>query len=63
MPATRSQITTPKVAQTWKHSSLIHRNITPYQVNAKMSLLLGNKVPSAIRPREIVAGGEDKPYA
>ena len=63
IPATRSQIPTPEVAQAWKHLSSIQHNITPYQVKAKVSLLIGNNVPSAIRPREIVAGGEDEPYA
>ena len=37
--------------------------IFPFQSNAQVALLIGNNVPRVMRPREIVSGGEDEPYA
>ena len=63
IPASRSQIPTPEGASQWKHLSSIEHQITPYQSGVGVGILIGNNVPSAIRPREIIAGKEEEPYA
>ena len=37
--------------------------MTPYHLDAEISILIGNNYPRAIRPREIVAGEDVEPYA
>ncbi|XP_033119376.1 uncharacterized protein LOC117118785 [Anneissia japonica] len=37
--------------------------VVPYMPNVPVPLLIGNNVPSIIRPRDIIAGEEDQPYA
>ncbi|XP_071963458.1 uncharacterized protein [Antedon mediterranea] len=62
IPATRSQIPTPAVASKWTHLNRISSVIVPYIQNVPIAMLIGNNVPNAIRPRDIIAGGEDEPY-
>ena len=61
--ANRSQIPEPEVAREWQHLKPIADKLTPYHPNAEISILIGNNCPKAIRPREIVAGEDDEPYA
>lgn len=63
IPASKSQIPIPETAEQWKHLSAIKDKIVPFQSNAKIGILIGNNVPGAIRPREIIAGKEEEPYA
>ena len=34
----------------------------PYDPDIEISLLIGNNCTRVIRPREVIAGGEDEPY-
>ena len=61
--ANRSQIPKPEVAREWQHLKPIADKLTPYHPNVEISILIGNNCPNAIRPREIVAGENDEPYA
>ena len=61
--ANRSQIPKPEVAREWQHLKPIADKLTPYHPDAEISILIGNNCPRAIRPREIIAGEEDEPYA
>ena len=61
--ANRSQIPKPEVAKEWEHLKPIADKLTPYHPDAEISILIGNNCPKAIRPREIVAGEDDEPYA
>ncbi|XP_068691203.1 uncharacterized protein [Montipora foliosa] len=61
--ANRSQIPKPEVAREWEHLKSVADRLTPYHPDAEISILIGNNCPKAIRPREIVAGGDDEPYA
>ena len=57
----QSQIPKPEVAREWQHLMQTAK-LTPYHPDAEISMLIGNNCPRAIQPREIIAGGDDKPY-
>ena len=63
IPANRSQIPKPEILQQWKHLSPIADQLMPYDLDIEISLLIGNNCTRVIRPREVIAGGEDEPYA
>ena len=63
IPASSAQIPRPEIALKWPHLKSIADRIFPLQSKAKIALLIGNNVPRVMRPREIVSGGEDEPYA
>ena len=62
IPANRSQIPKPEIARQWEHLKEIADKMPSYQPTAEVALLIGNNVPRAIRPREIIAGEENEPY-
>ena len=37
--------------------------MAPFHDSADVAILIGNNLPSAIRPREVIAGNDDEPYA
>ncbi|XP_072169077.1 uncharacterized protein [Diadema setosum] len=63
VPASRSQIPKSEVVKHWPHLESVAHKLMPYNKNVKVSLLIGNDCPRAIRPREVLAGGDDDPYA
>ena len=63
IPASRSQIPKPEVARSWKHLEAVSRQMVPFHDSADVAILIGNNLPSAIRPREFIAGNDDEPYA
>ena len=63
IPASRSQIPKPDVARQWDHLKEVADQLPPYQPALEISLLIGNNVPCVTRPREVVAGNENEPYA
>ena len=62
VPANRSQIPKPEVVREWHHLKPVADKLMPYDPAIEISLLIGNNCPRVVRPREIVAGGEDDPY-
>ena len=63
VPAKRSQIPKAEVLRRWAHLAPIADKLMPYNRSIAVSLLIGNDCPRAIRAREVIAGGEDDPYA
>ncbi|XP_071486059.1 uncharacterized protein [Diadema antillarum] len=63
VPASRSQIPKSEVVKHWPHLESVAHKLMPYSKNVEVSLLIGNDCPRAIRPKEVVAGGDDDPYA
>ncbi|XP_063959727.1 uncharacterized protein LOC129282006 [Lytechinus pictus] len=63
LPASRSQIPKPEVVKQWDHLNSIASKMMPYRKDVEVSLLIGNDCTRAVRPREIIAGNEDDPYA
>ena len=63
IPAKRSQIPKGEVLRKWPHLAPIADELMPYNPAIEVSLLIGNNCARAIRPREVVCGGEDDPYA
>lgn len=63
IPARRSQIPRPETARKWSHLKRIADHLMPYRDDLDVSLLLGINCARAIKPREIIPGNDDDPYA
>nr|XP_054759571.1 uncharacterized protein LOC129265622 [Lytechinus pictus] len=63
IPASRSQIPKKEVVNHWPHLRQVADEMIPYDRNIDVSLFIGNDYPRAIRPRQVITGGEDDPYA
>ena len=63
IPHQKNQIPTPEVASKWPHLNKIVEKLHPYQSNTDMALLIGCNCPHAIKPREVILGKGDDPYA
>ena len=56
-------IPTPETARKWTHLKRIADQLTPYKEDLDVSLLLGINCARAIKPREVIPGNDDDPYA
>ena len=63
IPAKRSQIPRPETACKWSHLKRIASHLMPYDDNLDVGLLIGINCARAIKPREIIPGNDDDPYA
>ena len=63
IPAKRSQIPRPESVSGWSHLQRIANNLMPYQHNVDVGLLIGANCTKAIKPREVIPGADDDPYA
>ena len=63
IPASRSQIPKPQVARRWKHLEAVSRQMVPFHDLADVAILIGNNLPIAIKPRDVIAGNDDEPIA
>ena len=63
IPASRSQIPKPEVARHWKHLEAVSGQMFLFNDSADVAILIGNKLPSAIGPRQVITGNDVKPYA
>lgn len=63
IPFRRNQIPRPEVASEWPHLVKIADKIHPYQTDADVGILIGCNCPQAIKPREVILGKGDDPYA
>ena len=63
IPARGSQIPRPETARRWPHLKRIADHLMPYDEHVDVSLLLGINCARAIKPREIISGNDDDPYA
>ena len=61
LPVESWQIPTSKDLSAWSHLKTI--NFATAKINASIDLLIGNNVPSALAPIDVVAGPIGSPYA
>ena len=59
----RNQIPRPEVANEWPHLTKIANKIHPYQNDVDVGILIGCNCPWVIKPREVILGKGDDPYA
>ena len=63
IPFRRNQIPRPEVANDWPHHTKIADKIHPYQNDEDVGILIGCNCPRAIKPRQVILGKGDDPYA
>ena len=63
VPAKKSQIPKADVIRQWPHLATVAGKLMPCDPSLHISILIGSNCPSIVRPREILAGGDDEPYA
>ncbi|KAK3740437.1 hypothetical protein QZH41_015487, partial [Actinostola sp. cb2023] len=63
IPSMRNQIPRRETANLWPHFKKIADKLPPYQSNIDVGLLIGCNCPKAIKPREVILGESDDPYA
>ena len=63
IPSRRNQIPRPETANKWPHLQRIENKIPPYQEKLEVGILIGCNCPRAIKPREVITGKADDPYA
>ena len=63
IPADRDEIPRPERVQEWPHLRQISKRIPAYMDSAEVGLLIGLNCPGAVRPRDVICGNENDPYA
>ena len=63
IPSRKDQIPTPAVADKWQHLKKIRDKIPPLEENLYVGVLIGSNCPKAIKPKEVIAGKSEDPYA
>ena len=63
IPLKRNQIPTREIASKWPHLRQIKDQLLPLQKDMEVGLLIGCNCPKAIKPRDVILGEEDEPYA
>ena len=63
MPSNRSQIPTPEAVSKWLHLARIKDQLLPLQKDMAVGILIGCKCLKAIKPRDVILGEEEDPYA
>ena len=63
IPANRDQIPRPESARQWPHTERIADQFMPYRANVDVGILIGLDCTRALIPRQVISGGNDKPYA
>ena len=63
IPTKLSQIPTPETARKWTHPKRIADQLMSYEEDFDVSLLLGTNCARAIKPRKVIPGNDDDPYA
>ena len=63
IPANRSLIPRPETAMQWCHLASVAEQLLPYEENVEIGLLIGLDYPRAIKPRELIPGTGDDPWA
>ena len=62
IPAKQGQIPRPESVSGWPHLQRIAEHLTPYKHDISVGLLIGANCAKAIKPREVIPGGDDDPY-
>ena len=63
IPGQRGQILRPETARKYEHLEKIADEIPPYEEHLSIGLLIGNNCVRALKPRSIVPGRSNDPYA
>ena len=63
IPADRDEIPRPEMVQAWPHLQRISKHIPPYMDSVEVGLLIGLNCPGAVRPRDVICGNKNDPYA
>jgi hypothetical protein len=63
IPSRREQIPTPEIASKWEHLSGIQDQLASLDCSMEIGILIGCNCPKALKPREVIPGREDDPYA
>ncbi|XP_078380267.1 uncharacterized protein LOC144663229 [Oculina patagonica] len=63
IPVKRSQIPRPESVHGWPHLARISDQLMPYRDDIHVGLLIGVNCARAIKPREVIPGSDDDPYA
>ena len=63
IPSRRNQIPSPEIAGKWPHLQGITCEIPPIKTDVEVGVLIGCNCPKALKPREVVLGKEEDPYA
>ena len=62
IPASSEQIPRPESARAWPHLENIAEKLMPYRSDIEVGLLIGTSCIRAIKPREIIMGGNEDPF-
>ena len=62
IPACSEQIPRPESARTWPHLENIAEKLMPYRSDIEVGHFIGTSCTRAIKPREIIMGGNEDPY-
>lgn len=63
IPCRENQITIPEMADRWSHLKKIKDKIPKLEADIEIGLLIGCNCPKAIKPKEIITGRGEDPYA
>lgn len=63
IPSRKDQIPTPAVADKWQHLKKIRHKLPPLDENLDVGILIGSNCLKAIKPKEVIAGKSEDPYA
>ncbi|KAK3745254.1 hypothetical protein QZH41_010888, partial [Actinostola sp. cb2023] len=63
IPSRRDQVTTPEVANKWPHLQRIKNDIPKLDETLDIGLLIGCNCPKALKPKEVITGKSEDPYA
>ena len=63
IPADRDEIPRPEAANKWPHLQRVVKDIPPYMEDVEIGALIGLNCPRAVRPREVIHGKQNNPYA
>ena len=63
IPAERWLIPKRETTRNWRHLSHLEEKLPPYFPDAEIGLLIGVNCPRAVRPKEVVSGNSDDPWA
>ena len=63
IPSKRNDIPRPESPAKWPHLSHLANKIYPYQEHLQVGLLIGSNCPNAIKPKQVIPGRSNDPYA
>ena len=63
IPADRDEIPRPERVQGWPHLQQVSKHIPTYMDSVEVGLLIGLNCPGSVRPKDVICGNENDPYA